>query len=94
MKHPRDFFKPLAIGAPEPYRELPTQLERMIHFFPPHVEKMRNRVPDMVKQVDVLLGNLEDAIPMDAKEAARKGLSMWSRRRILVRRDAGRGSMP
>lgn len=73
MKHPRDFFKPLAIGAPEPYRELPTRLERMIHFFPPHVEKMRNRVPDMVKQVDVLLGNLEDAIPLDAKEAARQG---------------------
>lgn len=73
MKHPRDFFKPLAIGAPEPYRELPTRLERMIHFFPPHVEKMRSRVPDMVSQVDVLLGNLEDAIPMDAKEAARKG---------------------
>ncbi len=73
MKHPRDFFKPLAIGAPEPYRELPTQLERMIHFFPPHVEKMRGRVPDMVKQVDVLLGNLEDAIPIEAKEAARQG---------------------
>lgn len=73
MKHPRDFFKPLAIGAPEPYRELPTKLERMIHFFPPHVEKMRSKVPDMVKQVDVLLGNLEDAIPIDAKEAARAG---------------------
>lgn len=73
MKHPRDFFKPLAIGAPEPYREIPTRLERMIHFFPPHLEKMRGKVPDMVKQVDVLLGNLEDAIPIDAKEAARAG---------------------
>jgi malyl-CoA/(S)-citramalyl-CoA lyase len=73
MKHPRDFFKPLAIGAPEPYRELPTRLERMIHFFPPHIEKMRNKVPDMVSQVDVLLGNLEDAIPIEAKEEARKG---------------------
>lgn len=73
MKHPRDFFKPLAIGAPEPYRELPTRLERMIHFFPPHIEKMRAKVPDMVSKVDVLLGNLEDAIPIDAKEAARAG---------------------
>jgi malyl-CoA/(S)-citramalyl-CoA lyase len=45
----------------------------MIHFFPPHVEKMRAKVPDMVSQVDVLLGNLEDAIPIDAKEAARAG---------------------
>ncbi len=72
-KPPKDFFKPLAIGAPEPYREIPVALERMIHFFPPHVEKMRAKVPDMVGQVDVLLGNLEDAIPADAKEAARAG---------------------
>ena len=45
----------------------------MIHFVPPHVEKMRAKVPEIVKQVDVVLGNLEDAIPADAKEAARKG---------------------
>ena len=45
----------------------------MIHFVPPHVEKMRAKVPEIVKQVDVVLGNLEDAIPTDAKEAARKG---------------------
>ncbi|MCG5237301.1 HpcH/HpaI aldolase/citrate lyase family protein [Xanthobacter oligotrophicus] len=73
MKLPRQFFKPLAIGAPAPYRELPVQLERMIHFVPPHLEKMRNKVPDIAKQVDVVLGNLEDAIPSDAKEAARRG---------------------
>nr|VFK09109.1 MAG: beta-methylmalyl-CoA/L-malyl-CoA lyase [Candidatus Kentron sp. LPFa]VFK16397.1 MAG: beta-methylmalyl-CoA/L-malyl-CoA lyase [Candidatus Kentron sp. LPFa]VFK32124.1 MAG: beta-methylmalyl-CoA/L-malyl-CoA lyase [Candidatus Kentron sp. LPFa] len=73
MKLPSHFYKPLAIGAPEPIRELPVRPERMIHFFPPHNEKMRGKVPDMIKQVDVLLGNLEDAIPIDAKEAARKG---------------------
>lgn len=73
IKPPRKFFEPLAIGAPQPYRELPTALERMIHFFPPHVEKMRAKVPEMARQVDVLLGNLEDAIPADAKEAARAG---------------------
>ncbi|MEP9353060.1 CoA ester lyase [Xanthobacter sp. KR7-65] len=73
MKLPRQFFKPLAIGAPAPYRELPVRLERMIHFVPPHLEKMRAKVPDIAKQVDVVLGNLEDAIPSDAKEAARKG---------------------
>lgn len=71
---PRNFFKPIAIGAPEPYREPPVRLERMIHFFPPHLEKMCARVPQMISQVDVLLGNLEDAIPSDAKEAARAGL--------------------
>jgi malyl-CoA/(S)-citramalyl-CoA lyase len=73
MKLPTNFYKPLAIGAPTPMRELPVVPERMIHFFPPHIEKMRAKVPDMARQVDVLLGNLEDAIPADAKEAARAG---------------------
>jgi malyl-CoA/(S)-citramalyl-CoA lyase len=73
MKLPRQFFAPLAIGAPAPLRELPVQLERMIHFVPPHIEKVRTKVPELVRQVDVLLGNLEDAIPVDAKTAAREG---------------------
>jgi len=73
MKHPRAFFAPLAIGAPAPLRELPVRLERMIHFVPPHMEKMRAKVPELVRQVDVVLGNLEDAIPVDAKAAARAG---------------------
>ncbi len=73
MKLPNQFYRPLAIGAPAPLRELPVKVERMIHFVPPHVEKMRAKVPEIVKQVDVVLGNLEDAIPADAKEAARKG---------------------
>jgi malyl-CoA/(S)-citramalyl-CoA lyase len=45
----------------------------MIHFVPPHIEKMRAKVPDLIREVDVVLGNLEDAIPADAKEAARRG---------------------
>jgi malyl-CoA/(S)-citramalyl-CoA lyase len=73
MKLPRNFFKPLAIGAPPPLRDLPLKLERMIHFVPPHIEKMRAKVPDLIREVDVVLGNLEDAIPADAKEAARRG---------------------
>ena len=73
MKLPIHFYKPLAVGAPQPIRELPVRPERVIHFFPPHVEKIRARIPDVAKQVDVLCGNLEDAIPMDAKEAARAG---------------------
>jgi malyl-CoA/(S)-citramalyl-CoA lyase len=73
MKLPRNFFKALAIGAPAPLRDLPLKLERMIHFVPPHVEKVRARVPELVHQVDVVLGNLEDAIPADAKAAARAG---------------------
>lgn len=72
-KLPKDFFKPLAIGAPAPFREIPVALERMIHFFPPQIEKMRGKIPSMIGQVDVLLGNLEDAIPASDKEAARAG---------------------
>jgi malyl-CoA/(S)-citramalyl-CoA lyase len=73
MKPPRKFFEPLAIGAPAPYRELPVRVERMIHFVPAHLEKVRAKAAEMARQVDVLLGNLEDAIPADAKEAARAG---------------------
>jgi malyl-CoA/(S)-citramalyl-CoA lyase len=73
MKLPRQFFKPLAIGAPAPLRELPVRLERMVHFVPPHIEKLRQKVPDLIRQVDVVLGNLEDAIPAEAKAAARRG---------------------
>ena len=73
MKLPRRFFQPLAAGAPAPYRELPVKLERMIHFVPPHNEKVRARVKDLAATVDVVLGNLEDAVPVDQKEAARRG---------------------
>jgi malyl-CoA/(S)-citramalyl-CoA lyase len=73
VKLARQFFKPLAVGAPQPLRELPVRLERLIHFVPPHVDKLRAKVPELVREVDVVLGNLEDAVPADAKEAARFG---------------------
>ncbi|MEO1205807.1 MAG: CoA ester lyase [Pseudomonadota bacterium] len=72
-KTPAQHFAPLAIGAPEPYRTLPVQIERMIHFVPPHNEKIRAKLSGIAASVDVVLGNLEDAIPMDQKEAARAG---------------------
>ena len=74
MRNPRDFFKPLAIGAPDPPHEVPFKPSRMIHFLDASNEKMRAKVPDMVREVDILLGNLEDAIPIDRKVAAREGL--------------------
>jgi malyl-CoA/(S)-citramalyl-CoA lyase len=74
MRNPRDFFKPLAIDAPEPPREIPFKPSRMIHFLDASNEKMRAKVPDMVTQADILLGNLEDAIPIDKKIPAREGL--------------------
>jgi malyl-CoA/(S)-citramalyl-CoA lyase len=74
MRSPKDFFAPLAVGAPEPVREIPVRPSRMIHFFPPHLEKVRAKLPELAPKVDILLGNLEDAIPADQKEAARAGL--------------------
>jgi malyl-CoA/(S)-citramalyl-CoA lyase len=74
VRNPRDFFKPLAIGAPEPLREIPVVPSRMIHFLDFSNEKMVAKVPDIAPTVDILLGNLEDAVPVDRKEAARDGL--------------------
>lgn len=74
MRNPRDFFKPKAVGAPEPLREIPVRPSRMIHFFDPSNPKMAAKVPDIAKQVDILLGNLEDAVPTDRKIDAREGL--------------------
>jgi malyl-CoA/(S)-citramalyl-CoA lyase len=74
MRSAKDFFKPLAVGAPTPITEVPARPSRMIHFFDPSNEKMAAKVPDLVGKVDVLLGNLEDAVKADRKEAARLGL--------------------
>lgn len=74
MRSAKDFFAPLAVGAPAPVREVPARPSRMIHFFDPSNPKMAAKVPDMIGTVDVLLGNLEDAVKADKKEAARQGL--------------------
>ena len=74
MRNPRNFFNPLTIGAPNPVREVPVRPSRMIHFFDPSNERMAVKVPDIVKKVDILLGNLEDAIEAGNKVAAREGL--------------------
>src|SRR3954452_9654940 len=87
MRTPRSYFAPLAVGAPDPVREIPVTPSRMIHFFDPANEKMRVRVPDMARSADVLLGNLEDAIPAEKKEAARAGL-------VEVGRTADLGGTP
>jgi malyl-CoA/(S)-citramalyl-CoA lyase len=94
MKLARNFYRPLAIGAPQPFREPPVRLERMIHFVPPHIEKVRAKVPELAGQVDIVLGNLEDAIPADAKVAARDGFIAlaragdWSRTGLWTRINA------
>jgi malyl-CoA/(S)-citramalyl-CoA lyase len=87
MRNPRAHFLPLAIGAPDPVREIPVTPSRMIHFFDPSNAKMLDRLPDMAASADILLGNLEDAIPADRKEAARAGL-------VRAGREIGLGETP
>ncbi|MDQ2755790.1 MAG: CoA ester lyase [Actinomycetota bacterium] len=74
MRNPKAFFAPLAVGAPAPVREIPARPSRVIHFFDPSNPKMAAKIPGMVGTVDVLLGNLEDAVKADNKVAAREGL--------------------
>src|SRR6202011_3265179 len=74
VRNPRDFGKPLAIGAPPPLLEIPFKPSRMIHFLDFSNEKMVAKAPQIAPTVDILLGNLEDATPVDRKEAAREGL--------------------
>ncbi|HET9020678.1 MAG TPA: CoA ester lyase [Ornithinibacter sp.] len=74
MRSAKDFFAPLAVGAPTPLREVPARPSRMIHFFDPSNPRMAAKVPQLVGTVDVLLGNLEDAVKAENKEAARAGL--------------------
>src|SRR5258706_15847793 len=74
MRNPRAFLQPLAIGAPAPLKEIPFRPSRMIHFFDPSNPKMAAKVPDISRKVDILLGNLEDAIQSDKKIEAREGL--------------------
>jgi malyl-CoA/(S)-citramalyl-CoA lyase len=79
MRSAKDFFRPKAIGAPTPLREIPFRPARMIHFFDPSNAKMAAKLPDLAKKCDVLLGNLEDAIQIDNKIAAREGLAKLGR---------------
>jgi malyl-CoA/(S)-citramalyl-CoA lyase len=74
VRNPRAFLRPLAVGAPTPAAEIPFRPSRMIHFFDPSNEKMAAKVPDIAPKVDIILGNLEDAIKTEKKEAARQGL--------------------
>jgi malyl-CoA/(S)-citramalyl-CoA lyase len=62
------------MGAPEPAREIEFRPSRMIHFLDFSNEKMVAKAPEIATRTDILLGNLEDAVPVDRKVAAREGL--------------------
>ena len=92
MRNPRVFGNPLAIGAPAPMLEIPFEPSRMIHFLDFSNEKMVAKVPEIAPTVDILPGNLEDAIPVDRKEAARAGLVRVGKEMELGETSCGRGS--
>jgi malyl-CoA/(S)-citramalyl-CoA lyase len=79
MRSPKDFFAPLAVGAPDPPREIAAVASRCIHFFDPSNAKMLAKLADLAPRVDVLLANLEDGVKADRKEAARAGLVATAR---------------
>jgi malyl-CoA/(S)-citramalyl-CoA lyase len=74
MRSAKDFFAPLAVGAPAPPRDIPWRPSRVIHFFDPSNAKMAAKLPTLIPKVDVLLGNLEDGVRADNKVPAREGL--------------------
>ena len=47
MRSAKDFFAPLAVGAPTPLREIPARPSRAIHFFDQSNEKMAAKIPDL-----------------------------------------------
>ncbi len=51
MRSAKDFFKPKALGAPAPLREIPFRPSRMIHFFDPGNAKMAAKLPDLAKKL-------------------------------------------
>jgi malyl-CoA/(S)-citramalyl-CoA lyase len=53
MRSPRDFFRPLALGAPQPLHDIPVRPSRMIHFFDPSNPKMVEKAPGIAKRVDI-----------------------------------------
>ena len=72
MTFGRKFYEPLADGDPKPKSEINNDLERVIHFFPPHLKKVTDKLDEISKKSDVILGNLEDGISPKDKIKARK----------------------
>ena len=72
MTHGRKFYEPLADGAPKPKVDLSNELERVIHFFPPHLKKVTDKLDEIAKKADVILGNLEDGIAQRIKSMREK----------------------
>jgi malyl-CoA/(S)-citramalyl-CoA lyase len=78
LRNPRDFLKPLAVGAPDPVLEIPVKPSRMIHFFDASNEKMVAKLPDTAAKADIVLGNLEGLVKV-GKEVDLGETALWTR---------------
>ena len=65
MRTPRDFFRPLAIGAPAPLREIPFPPSRMVHFFDPSSERMVAKLPQIGQQSALIGASLVPQMQTD-----------------------------
>ena len=75
MRSPKDFFRPLAVGAPDPVREIPVRPSRMIHFFPPRTREDGGQgARHRARRSTCCSATSRTASPPTDKEAARAGL--------------------
>jgi malyl-CoA/(S)-citramalyl-CoA lyase len=73
MRSPGDFFKPLAVEAPEPLRDIPFKPSRMIHFLDLSNEKMAAKAPEIASATDILLGISRTPCPSTARRRRPRG---------------------
>ncbi len=92
VRPPRDFFRPLAVGAPAPVREIPFRPSRMIHFLPPSNPKMVAKVPRSPRPSTCCWPTSKTASRPSEKEAAHAGLVAIGRAWDHPTRSCGRGS--
>ena len=52
--NPKSFYEPLAIGAPEPLKQIPAVPMRMIHFFDPSNSRMIDKMKDIIDRLKKL----------------------------------------
>ena len=81
-KLPKRFFAPLAVGAPQPLRELPVRLERMIHFIPPHIEKIRAKAAALGDRAGIArfgqaLSPMDETLTRVALDASNRPFLVW-----------------
>ena len=74
MRSAKDFFQPMALGAPTA-REIPFKPSRMIHFFDPSNPKMAAKVPDIARSATYCSATSRTRSPPTTRSRPAKGSS-------------------